>query len=79
MTNHLERLQYWLMLRRAKDEFIKLTDQASIEYTIDDGAFFYYLEQNYGVEVELIDGKIAGEYNIVNEKKYLLFLLKYGD
>ncbi len=73
-----KRNQYWSMLRRAKLDFIKLTDQASIEYEIGNDAFFYYLRQNYGLHVELIDGKIASDYVIVDEKKYLLFLLKFG-
>lgn len=73
-----KRNQYWLMLRRAKDDFIKLTDQASIEYEMGEGAFYYYLQQNYGLKVELIDGKIAGEYTVVDKKKYIMFLLKYG-
>jgi len=74
----LKRMEYWKMLRRAKNDFIALTDQACIEYEIGDDAFYYYLRQNYGLQVELIDGKIAGHYNIVDEKKYLLFLLKFG-
>jgi hypothetical protein len=73
-----KRNQYWSMLRRAKADFIKLTDQACIEYEMGDDAFYYYLRQNYGLQVELIDGKIAGDYVIVDEKKYLLFLLKFG-
>lgn len=73
-----KRNQYWSMLRRAKLDFIKLTDQACIEYEIGEDAFYYYLRQNYGLQVELIDGQIAGDYIIVDEQKYLLFLLKYG-
>lgn len=73
-----KRNQYWSMLRRAKADFIKLTDQASIEYEMGDNAFYYYLKQNFGLQVELIDSSIAGDYNVVNEQKYLLFLLKYG-
>jgi hypothetical protein len=73
-----KRNQYWNMIRSAKRDFIVLTDQAALEYELGDEAFYYYLRQNYGLQVELIDGKIAGDYNIVDEKKYLLFLLKYG-
>lgn len=73
-----KRNQYWSMLRQAKIDFIKLTDQASVEYEIGEDAFYYYLRHNYGVQIELIDGNIAGDYAIVDEKKYLLFLLKYG-
>lgn len=73
-----KRNQYWSMLRRAKVDFIKLTDQAGEYYPDEEGAFYYYLRQNYGLQVELIDGQIAGDYSIVDEKKYLLFLLKFG-
>lgn len=73
-----KRNQYWAMLRSAKDEFYRLVGQSGMADYMDEGAFFYYLKQNYGLEVELIDGKIAGDYHIVNEKKYLLFLLKFG-
>lgn len=73
-----KRYQYWQMLRRAKTEFIKITEQASIEYDMGDGAFYYYMQMNYGIKVELIDDKIAGDYVIVDEKKHLLFLLKFG-
>lgn len=73
-----KRYRYWLMLRSAKEEFLDLTGEESTEYDILDGAFYYYLERNYGLRVELIDGSIAGEYSIIDEKKYLLFLMKFG-
>jgi hypothetical protein len=41
-------------------------------------AFFYYLKQNYGLQVETVDGKITGDYAVVNEQKYLIFLMKFG-
>lgn len=73
-----KRDQYWAMLYKARQEFLNLTDQARLEYEIPNGAFFYYLTQNYGLQVELIDGQITGEYAVVNEKKYLIFLMKFG-
>ena len=68
----------WSMLRSAKDEFLKLTDQTHMEYNVDHGAFFYYLAQHYGLCIESIDGTITSEYSVINEKKYLIFLLKFG-
>ena len=73
-----ERNRYWVMLRKAKNDWLKLTEQAALEYDLDDGAFYYYLQQNYGLRIELIDGKIGPEYAVVDEQKYLLFILKYG-
>ena len=77
-TQRTKRDRYWAMLYSARQEFLTLTAQAQLEYDIPSGAFFYYLKQNYGLQVELIDGKIAGEYAIIDEKKYLLFLLRFG-
>lgn len=75
-----KRDQYWAMLFRARRDFLTMTDQASIEYdTVDPGAFFYFLKQNYGLHVATVDGnKITSEYAVVDENKYLLFLLKYS-
>lgn len=73
-----DRYTYWRMLKLARNDFIELTDQASIEYTFDDGAFYYYLQKNYGLKPEIIDGKIGQHYNVVDEKKYMLFILKYS-
>jgi hypothetical protein len=69
-----KRNQYWQMLRRANADFLKqgFTDG------IGDGVFVYYLKQKYGIEIELIDSKITSNYIIRDEKKYTIFLLKYG-
>lgn len=73
-----KRDDYWKMLYNARQEFLKLTEQSSAEYDGDSGAFYYYIKQNYGLQIETIDGNISGEYAVVNEKKYLLFLMKFG-
>jgi hypothetical protein len=73
-----KRYRYWKMLRSAKDEFIKLTQQDAEESNTDSGAFFYYLKQTYGLQIETVDGNIGAEYAVVDEKKYLLFLMKFG-
>ena len=73
-----KRNRYWSMLRRARQDWLRLTEQAAIEYDLGESAFYYYLQQNYGLKVELIDGKIAGDYTVVDDKKYMIFLLKYG-
>jgi len=73
-----KRDQYWKMLYSARQEFLKLTDQEEAEFNINASAFFYYLKQHYGLRVETVDGKITGEYAVVDEQKYLLFLLKFS-
>lgn len=73
-----QRDRYWAMLRKAKDDYLKLTDNAVLEHEMGEGAFYYYLQQHYGLKVELIDGKIGADHAITDEQKYLLFILKYG-
>ena len=73
-----KRWRYWTMLKRAKVEFLKLTDQVALEHTIDDNAFYYYLQRNYGLKIELIDGKITSNYEVVDEGRYIFFVMKYG-
>ena len=73
-----KRDQYWKMLYQARQEYLILTDQGAAEFNMNSSAFFYYLKQNYGLQVETIDGNIAGDYAVVDEKKYLLFLIKFG-
>lgn len=72
-----KRDQYWRMLYLARQDFLILTTQVC-DYDVDPGAFFYYLKQNYGLQAATIDGQITGDYTIFDEKKYLLFLLKYS-
>jgi hypothetical protein len=71
-----KRDRYWAMLRRAKNEYLSLVD--GTEYNDGINGFYYFMQQNYGLQPELIDGNLGSTYNIVDEKKYLLFLLKYG-
>jgi hypothetical protein len=75
-----KRDQYWAMLYQARQDFLffMLSDRSSLEYDPDPGAFFYYLKQNYGLQVATVDGQITGDYAVIDEKKYLLFLLKYS-
>ena len=73
-----KRNSYWAMLRKANADYLKLTNQAGIKNEIGMSGFYYYLQQTYGLKVELIDGRSGGEHAIVDEKKHLLFLLKYG-
>ena len=77
-TKKQDRFRYWRMLKLAKFDFIELTDQGEIDYKFDDGAFYYYLQRKYGLKPEIIDGKIGQHYTVVDEKKYMMFVLKYS-
>ena len=73
-----KRYRYWSMLRSARTEYFSLVGQAAEYEGWSEGGFNYYLKQQYGLQVTMIDGKIAGEYAVIDEKKYLFFLIKFG-
>ena len=71
-----KRDQYWRSLGKARDEYNSLVD--GTEYNDGAPGFYYFMQANYGLQPEILDGKFGPEYNVVDEKKYLLFLMKYG-
>jgi len=68
------RKEYWTMLRRAREDFGKTGNLYTDPY-----AFSHHLQKIYGLRPEL-DGSLnyTQSYTVIDEKKYLLFLLKYG-
>lgn len=40
--------------------------------------FFEWVKETYGVQVILEQNNITGKFEIVNEDKYMLFVLKYS-
>lgn len=75
-----KRNSYWKLLRMARGEF------DSVDHTITQpnwepnrNVFKVWLEETYGVKMFYEGTDIAGQFEIVDEHKYLLLLLKYGD
>jgi len=71
--DRIRRQQYWAMLRRARDDF----SETGNLYT-DPYAFSHHLQKIYGLRPELDGSSNYTSYTVIDEKKYLLFLLKYG-
>ena len=65
------RWKYWQALKKIRQEY-QATD---IEF--DAYNFEGYMEEQYGIKLNLVDGNITDGYRIVDEKKYLVFLLKF--
>lgn len=82
-----KRDQYWRMLRTAKAEydesqktnFVQPPHHEKYGGDTSMNSFYYFMQNTYGVKMGLTGSKeITGEYTIVDEKKYTMFLLKYG-
>lgn len=70
------RNNYWVMLKRARHDYHKLVKQEGNDP--NDGSFYIYMESQHGLRVILEGGLIGAHYEIVDEKKYVMFLMKYG-
>lgn len=68
-----KRWDYWSALKKIRKEYMQ--DTATAEFDAFD--FEDYIEANYGIKMNIVDGNITDGYKIMDEKKYLIFLLKY--
>lgn len=42
-------------------------------------SFKYYMENKYGLRVNMVGSNIDSSYQIIDDTKYTLFLMKYGN
>ena len=65
------RWKYWQALKKIRQEY----QATGIEF--DAYNFEGYMKEQYGIKLAIVDGNITDGYRIVDEKKYLVFLLKF--
>lgn len=70
-----KRWDYWAALKQIRKEY--MADLKSLDGQFDAYDFEDYIEANYGIKMNIVDGNITDGYKIMDEKKYLIFLLKY--
>jgi hypothetical protein len=67
------RWKYWDSLRLLRAEYGNDTGQSTYD------GFYNFLSETYGFKPILTaDHEITDEYEITDEKKYIIYLLKYG-
>ena len=75
-TKREDRIKYWNTLRLAKAEYHQTLIDVAGQFDVDD--FYMYIENNFGIRVITDNyGNIGASYDIVDEAKYLLYVLKY--
>ena len=67
------RWDYWNALKLVRKEYLE--QKGSQEF--DAYEFEDYLEKYYGVKMNMVNGNITDGYKIMDEKLYLIFLLKF--
>jgi hypothetical protein len=65
------RWNYWEALKKVRKEYMGQNSEFDA-YDFED-----YLIGQYGIKMNIVNGNITDGYKIVDEKKYLIFLLKF--
>jgi len=66
-----DRWNYWEALKKVRKEYMAQNSEFDA-YDFED-----YLIGQYGLRMNIVNGNITDGYVIVDEKKYLIFLLKF--
>lgn len=72
----VNKYEHWRTLEKAKTEFDNARIAQGLKFDVD--AYYDWLEQNYGIRLEKIEGMIGPEFSIVDEQKYLIYKLKFN-
>ena len=70
-----KRWDYWSALKLVRKEYMETLDQLAGQFDAYD--FEDYIEANYGIKMNIVDGNITDGYKIMDEAKYTFFLLKF--
>jgi hypothetical protein len=66
-----KRWDYWVALKLVRKEYMAQNKEFDA-YDFED-----YIIGQYGIRMNIVNGNITDGYEIVDEKKYLIFLLKF--
>jgi hypothetical protein len=66
-----KRWDYWAALKVVRREYMSQNKEFDA-YDFED-----YLVGQYGLKMNIVGGNITDGYEVVDEKKYLIFLLKF--
>jgi hypothetical protein len=69
------RWDYWAGLKKVRIEYMEVLKVLDGQF--DAYEFEEYLENNYGIKMNLVNGNITDGFKIMDEKKYIVFLLKF--
>jgi hypothetical protein len=64
------RWEYWGILKKIRTEALANSPQGQLD-------FVEYMKENYGIKMNMTDGAISDKFDIVDEKLYTFFLLKW--
>ena len=72
INRRINRWKFWVNLKTIRLEFIKKHGNFDIEL------FDTFIQETYGIRLLTVDGNITDGFDIVDEKLYTVYLLKFG-
>lgn len=66
-----DKYNYWMRIRRANRDFTKESGIHSLP------PFIQWMKDQWGIEINYEMGSYTAFYTVLDEQKYILFLLKY--
>lgn len=69
--------QRWNSIRLVKREYDALADAVPLGQGFL--TFYDYVKEYYGIKMMMIDDNLSPNYEIIDEKKYTVFLLKFAN
>lgn len=69
------RMDYWQSLKLLRKEYTETLKVLDGQFDAWD--FEEYVEKNYGLRMNIVNGNITDTFTIVDEKLYLVFILKF--
>ena len=70
-----KRYEYWSRLKKAYADY-EYNHNGDV-YETDLRSFDRWMQQHWGVAITIVDSHFGSTYQVVDEKKYMLFMLKY--
>lgn len=67
---------HFLRLQRVRNEYDELAQAVPVGQGFL--TFYDYVKEYYGVKLEYDGDDLKLEYSVINDKKYTMFLLKFG-
>jgi hypothetical protein len=68
-----KRWDYWAALKKVRVEYMQ--DAKNGQFDAFD--FEDYIEEKYGIKMQIVNGNITDGYKIMDEKKYIVFIWKF--
>ena len=72
INRRVNRWKFWVNLKMIRLEFIQKHGNFDIEL------FDTFIQETYGIRLLTVDGNITDGFDIIDEKLYTIYLLKYG-